>query len=1215
MIFSRQNKQTPDVRTKLGKVLAIENGLLDIVTTGGSAVFRRVRCSGPLPNEGDKVMVSFYKNNEIVATPVSTKESDTVSQLVNVTGGGGITIYQGTGYTIGDGLNLSGGNVLTVRTTPNRTQITGGKVDVDTSLLPSPLIGDAGKSLVANGANSSSWVMQVQGTVGYIPKFTAAGSIGNTYLYEGLPGTLMSSTSGVGMYSTRSGADAYAIFTAETSNDKDGDLTLSAVSFARRTVSVNLRTLDNVIQLMGNVKFAVDDSYSIGAVGAGRPQNILSSGYMWATKTLNAGAGANRDAAYSLDIKETDLALAAPTGSIATTGGWILDEGYTYKFRVWAFKNVAGRRIYSPTYLELTYTDPGSGTFSYYLALTINAVTGADGYKVRVIDDSYQGIGNSNDYCWEDVATGTLTYNDSMELDGNSVGYDPSNIVTPAAAFTDLIIGGRSIQTKMPVSFSGLTSGETYLWATDVAGNNVVYLPTGNGTIALTSQIPVASGTTNSLVKFTSSSTIGDSNITENGSSINLNRLTNVNGATDNTQFSVSNFGIASGSITPSAIPGLQIWLKADAITGKVDGNSVESWVDSSGNGRAFIQYTASKMPTYKTNIVNSKPVVRHTAASLQTLWNDYAPGEACTIFAVTAISGAATKKRVISGARNNWLLGYWNGNEDSAFYNGWVNNSVVAATTNWKIYTARIGNSNSDFRSAGSLVASNNGGLSGPVGLTTNDGLNQTEYSDCDVAELIVYDRVLTTDQVKGVEKYLADKYAITIAHTGGKNEQTVSTVLAHKDSFSGVLSSINNDGSHSAGAYIVTGPRGDYMKIKQERWNWTTFRGQGAGGMVFDWGYAAHKFKMEHVGVAPTLADSGVAGNPNGTYSYMVAFQTGIGNTGRAAASSSITVTSKQITLTNIPLGTPGIVTARHIYRTAAGGATYKFLVTLNDNTTTTYTDNIADGSLGGTIGHWNFTGGAFDVISQRQPSVGNTPMRLHPQGVWVDSLAIGSGTIHGGYLTWPYNQNIQSMNSTGDGLINVLGAGPSGITFGAGFFMGNQGITGLYSLSFYATGRLSTASGGGNYDLEINNNAGGTGKLKWFGGSSTYHMNILDNAGGGYAGFGSNLTPTSRVHVDGSFARTGTAKSANFNCDANASCYYVTTGSSADITATLPVASTCNGREYIFVKVDSGTKDIIITRASTDTINGATTLNVGTAQYSTKTIKSDGANWYVI
>lgn len=42
---------------------------------------------------------------------------------------------------------------------------------------------------------------------------------------------------------------------------------------------------------------------------------------------------------------------------------------------------------------------------------------------------------------------------------------------------------------------------------------------------------------------------------------------------------------------------------------------------------------------------------------------------------------------------------------------------------------------------------------------------------------------------------------------------------------------------------------------------------------------------------------------------------------------------------------------VNARKIYRTVAGGSTYKLVTTISDNTTTTYDDNIADGSLGAT------------------------------------------------------------------------------------------------------------------------------------------------------------------------------------------------------------------------------------------------------------------------
>jgi hypothetical protein len=40
---------------------------------------------------------------------------------------------------------------------------------------------------------------------------------------------------------------------------------------------------------------------------------------------------------------------------------------------------------------------------------------------------------------------------------------------------------------------------------------------------------------------------------------------------------------------------------------------------------------------------------------------------------------------------------------------------------------------------------------------------------------------------------------------------------------------------------------------------------------------------------------------------------------------------------------------VTSRKLYRTAAGGSTYLLAATIADNSTTTYTDSLVDGSLG--------------------------------------------------------------------------------------------------------------------------------------------------------------------------------------------------------------------------------------------------------------------------
>lgn len=103
-----------------------------------------------------------------------------------------------------------------------------------------------------------------------------------------------------------------------------------------------------------------------------------------------------------------------------------------------------------------------------------------------------------------------------------------------------------------------------------------------------------------------------------------------------------------------------------------------------------------------------------------------------------------------------------------------------------------------------------------------------------------------------------------------------------------------------------------------------------------------------------APTVALAGAgAGNvDNGVHRYLVTFVTTTGETDAGTVSAAVTVADKtangKVALSAIPLGS-SIVTSRKIYRTVAGGSTYLLLATIADNTTTTYTDNIADASLG--------------------------------------------------------------------------------------------------------------------------------------------------------------------------------------------------------------------------------------------------------------------------
>ena len=113
---------------------------------------------------------------------------------------------------------------------------------------------------------------------------------------------------------------------------------------------------------------------------------------------------------------------------------------------------------------------------------------------------------------------------------------------------------------------------------------------------------------------------------------------------------------------------------------------------------------------------------------------------------------------------------------------------------------------------------------------------------------------------------------------------------------------------------------------------------------------------------GALTAALGSGAGNVDNGAHRYLVTFVTSDGETQAGDVSSSVTVADKtvngKVSLSAIPLG-GSIVTSRKIYRTTAGGSTYLLLTTIADNTTTTYTDNIADSGLGAEAPSTNTTG----------------------------------------------------------------------------------------------------------------------------------------------------------------------------------------------------------------------------------------------------------------
>jgi len=105
------------------------------------------------------------------------------------------------------------------------------------------------------------------------------------------------------------------------------------------------------------------------------------------------------------------------------------------------------------------------------------------------------------------------------------------------------------------------------------------------------------------------------------------------------------------------------------------------------------------------------------------------------------------------------------------------------------------------------------------------------------------------------------------------------------------------------------------------------------------------------------PTMAEGAAGVLEAGTYKGKVTYYYADGESNPCEEEASVTIgASKKINWSAIPTGNSR-VTARKLYRTIKDGDEFFLLTTINDNTTTTYEDNIPDSGVGATMDEDNF------------------------------------------------------------------------------------------------------------------------------------------------------------------------------------------------------------------------------------------------------------------
>ncbi|MDB4350335.1 hypothetical protein OAA38_00850 [bacterium] len=191
---------------------------------------------------------------------------------------------------------------------------------------------------------------------------------------------------------------------------------------------------------------------------------------------------------------------------------------------------------------------------------------------------------------------------------------------------------------------------------------------------------------------------------------------------------------------------------------------SGSTWSDMSGNGNNF---TLTNSPTFSSD----------NAGKLQFNGsNQYASGgpnlstSNCSFVVIQryASNNNSARGRILNGLNNNTIYGMHSGNTNAYYAEGTIATTPTGGDTDWHIHGFRE-NYSGDSR----VIYDNNvapsgqtasGGSEGPNGFMIGKfSTGTTEYSDCEVAVVLVYNRIITTTELTTIFDFYKDRFGIS--------------------------------------------------------------------------------------------------------------------------------------------------------------------------------------------------------------------------------------------------------------------------------------------------------------------------------------------------------------------------------------------------------------------------------------------------------------------
>jgi len=232
---------------------------------------------------------------------------------------------------------------------------------------------------------------------------------------------------------------------------------------------------------------------------------------------------------------------------------------------------------------------------------------------------------------------------------------------------------------------------------------------------------------------------------------------------------------VTTSSISvPMPTTGMICWLKADAIIGKVDGNTVTTWADSSP-GAGFPATAGANAPIYKTPVLNGLPVIRFATNTSMTLpsLSALSAGE---VFIVVKAAAASALWSLGSTAGNWYPYSNLSGQVYETFGQASTrfNFAPTMAVNVFRLYNVWSVSTATDCLHANLDTVTQYTANTNTVGFpasppTLGYNVNSNSYFNGDIAEIIIYNQKLSSADRTTVQNCLQAKYALSYSPSAG--------------------------------------------------------------------------------------------------------------------------------------------------------------------------------------------------------------------------------------------------------------------------------------------------------------------------------------------------------------------------------------------------------------------------------------------------------------